>query len=265
MRLKQHSVTVILVLIFFTICFSPVSAQDKELFFLLDKITERFDSYPQNRSWKAMSIIKECEMNKQWQPEKTTIVKSIMKVADNESNNEILEAVETENGKTTDITKKVIEQDREQEEKAKKQPVKRRDKNETTMGFSLTELLPFAKEMRSKYSFRKLEDTAIEGNPVYVIEAKAKEKDVKLFEGKYYIDQSTYDVLKIHVNLSKNPIFVDEMDMEMNFKVLPEGIFVLKNFRTRASGGMLMMHIRMLIEQEFSDYEILPAVVKQQP
>ena len=96
--------------------------------------------------------------------------------------------------------------------------------------------------------------------PVFLVEAKAKEKDEKLFEGKYYIDQTTFDVLKIQVKPSKIPKFVDEMDIEMNFKVLPEGNLVIKSTKTRGSGRVLLIPFRQISEAEYSDYEIMHIV-----
>jgi hypothetical protein len=255
MKLKQYPAMIILILIYFTIGLSSVSAQDKDLVSLLDKITARIDSYPENLNWKAMCVSKQTEMNKQWQPEKTTTVKSIEKNINNESSNEILEAIETENGKSKDITAKMAKQAEAQREKGKKDAAKGKGKKEPESIYSA--FFPFTKETRAKYNFKKLDDSVFEGTPVFLIEAKAKEKDENLLEGKYYIDQKNYDVLKMQVKPSDLPKIVDEMEMEMNFKMLPEGLLVMKSMKMRGSGGLLVMHFRMIAEQEYSNYEIL--------
>jgi hypothetical protein len=254
MKLKQYSAMVIMVLAFFTIGLSPVSPQDKDLVPLLDKITARIDSYPKNLNYKAMCVSNETKMNKQWQPEQTITTKSIQKKINNEESNEILEAIETENRKSKDITAKIIKQAKKQREQGEKD-AKEKGRPEKENMYSA--YFPFTKEKRAKYNFQKLNDSVIEGRPVFLIEAKAKEKDEKLLEGKYYIDQKTYDVLKLEATPSKIPIFVKEMEMEMDFKVLPEGNLVVKRVKARADASLLVKHFRVITEVEYSDYEIL--------
>ena len=255
MKLKNYSAIVILFLICFMTGLSPVLAQGNELVSLLDRITERMDSYPENKDFKVVVVTKNIEMNKQWQPKKTTIIKSIVKTVDSEVNNEILEATETENGKTKDVTQKMIEQTEKQRERVQKNATKEKDENEADN--SVTALFPFREDKRTKYNFRKLDDSVIDEKPVYLIEATAKEKDEELYEGKFYIDKKNFDVLRIQVKPSKNPKFVKELDIEMHFEVLPEGYFVPRRSKTRVDGGFFFKRIRMIAEQEYFDYEIM--------
>jgi len=62
----------------------------------------------------------------------------------------------------------------------------------------------------------------------------------------------------MQVKPSEIPKMVDEMDMEMNFKMLPERILVMKSSKMRGSASMPVMHFRQISETEYSDYEILP-------
>ena len=56
---------------------------------------------------------------------------------------------------------------------------------------------------------------------------------------------------------SKNPKFVKELEMEMTLMILPGNHLVLRSSRARINGGIFIKHIRMISEDEYSDYEIL--------
>ncbi len=130
------------------------------------------------------------------------------------------------------------------------------DKSNRITTFYLCIVL-FSEEKRINYNFIKLEDSYIDGKPVYVIESKAKIRNAKLWEGKYYIDKDSFDVLKVNIKPSKNPKFVKELEMEMSFQVLSQGYFVLKKSRMKINGGIFIKHIRMTVEEEYSNYEII--------
>jgi hypothetical protein len=260
MHSRWYPVIIILALMCLTISSFSVFAQDKELVPLLDKIGSRIESYPKDKNWKATCVTKESKMSKQWQPEETRTTKSIVKVLNGQQSQEVLEAIELKDGKTKDVTKETAKQVEEQNEKMKNSAAKEKDKKKE--GDGLSDLFPFTKNKREKYNFKKCDETILDGAPVFLIEALAKEKDEKLLEGKYYVDQKTYDVLKIQVKPSKFPKLVDEIEMEMGFKVLPEGVLVMKNTKMKGSAGMLGMHMRMLAEAEYSDFQILPKDAK---
>jgi hypothetical protein len=244
-----------------SIYLSSAVAQDKDLALLIEKITAHIESYSNDKNWKATCLEKESKMNKQWQPEETRTTKSIAKVLGGEENLEIQEAIEIKDGKTKDVTKEAIKQAEEMREKMKRSAVKKNEKNKK--GDKIADLFPFARDKREKYNFKKLDDAVLDGVPVFLIEAMRKEKDEKLLDGKYYIDQKTFDILRIQGKPSKSPKLVDEIGMEMDFKVLPEGVLVFKNAKMKGSTGILGMHIRQFAEAEYSDYEILPSGTKE--
>jgi hypothetical protein len=256
MRFKCCAILLILVVTGTLISMSTAAAQDKDLALLMEKITVRIESYSNDKNWKAMCLEKESQMNKQWQPEETRTTKSIVKVLDGEENQEILEAMEIKDGKTKDVTKEAIKQAEKMREKMKKSAPKKNEKNKE--GDKIADLFPFARDKREKYNFKKLDDAVLDGAPVFLIEAMPKEKDEQLLDGKYYIDQKTFDVLRIQGKPSKIPKIVDEIEMEMVFKVLPENVLVMKSTKMRGSAGILGMHMRMLVEAEYSNFEILP-------
>ena len=255
MRLKRYFVLSVLVGFFFIKCLAPASAREEDLVPLLNKTAERMSSYPENDNWKARIITKNTEMDKEWQPTKTTTTTMLVKSVDNVLSSEVLKAEEIEDGNTKDITQEVAEQTQEQIERSNEQRAEQKSQEDTED--SSDPRFPFDEKKRAKLSFHRLDDTSINERPVFLIETVAKEKDETLFEGKYYIDQETYDVLKVQIRPSKNPMLVKELDMDIDFEVLPEGNRIERKSRTRVNGGPFFKHVRMIIEVEYFDIEIL--------
>jgi hypothetical protein len=254
-KIKRYFVIPVLVGYFFINVLAPASAQEEDLVPLLDKIAKRMNSYPENSNWKARIVTKNSEMDKQWRPKKTTITTAIVKAVDSMLRSEILKAVEIEGEITKDVTQKIAEQTKTQIERTNKETVAQKGQKET--GNSSDALFPFNENKRAKFEFSRLDDAAINERPVFIIEAVAKEKDEQLFEGRYYIDQKTYDVLKAQIKPSKNPKFVKDLDMDFDFEVLPEGNFIERRIRTRVNGGLFFKSVRMIVEVEYFDIEIL--------
>lgn len=287
MQIKQPIIIVVLVVTFFLIAPSLFSAQDDELVSLLDKITERIDSYPAYNNLKFMVVIKAFQADEQWRPiENLTTIRSVEKIIDNKANNEIVEFLKTKNGKTRDITQEYIKEmdqmlkdfenkdidkeignNKDIPEGAKKivlselEQVKKDMNNaEEKEGDEIDhEYLPFTKKNRAKYKFKKLGESVVDEAPVFIIEAKVIKKDKHLDEGKYYIDKETFDVLRFQGKPSKDTIpFFDVIDKEEQYILLPEGNFVRKSVKERMSADILGRNFgRLINETEYSDYEII--------
>jgi hypothetical protein len=241
---------------------SSVKAQETEQSQLLEKVVQKLDSYPKYENWKALVVTTLTRMDKNWKPQKVTIIDRIVNVTSQERNDEILKAVETEKGMTRDITQKYIKEMKERQEKARKEEEDRKKKGEKEeerdrREMKLEEFFPFSVRDRVNYEFAKLEDANFEGQPVFVLESKAKIKNENLWEGRYYISKESFDILKIEVQPSKNPKFVQELQIEMAFRILPQGYFVLRKIKTKINGGMFLKHIRMITEEEYTDFEII--------
>ena len=255
MKTKRCLIFCILVGYFFINGLAAASVRAEDLTPLLNMISKRMNSYPENNNGQYTILRKSTEMDKNWQPKKTTVTKTIEKVIDGMSSVEVLEAVEIEDGVTKDIKQEAIEQTKKQTERANKRRAEQKDEESTENASD--EFFPFSENRRAKFEFKRLNDDTINETPVFIIEAVAKEKDKDVFEGKYYIDQKTYDVLKARLKPSKNPIFVKEIDMEIDFQVLPEGHFVLRRSEVRVDGRFLFKRIRAITEEERFDYKIL--------
>ncbi|MFC1838486.1 hypothetical protein ACFL1N_02820 [Thermodesulfobacteriota bacterium] len=255
MKIKLYLIIPFLLGCLFINGLEPALAGDEDIAPLLEKITNRLNSYSDNSNWTYRIVNRITEMDKKWRPKKTTITTAIVKDANNMLTGELIKAEEIEDGITRDVTQKLAEQTKEQIESANKERAKNKDQEDTED--SSEAFLPFGENKKVKFKFNRLDDTTINKIPVYVIEAVAKEKDDQLFEGKYYIDRNTYDVLKARIKPSKKPRLVKELDMDIDFEVLPEGKFIRRRSRTRVNAGIIFKRFRAIIEEEYSDIKIL--------
>jgi len=237
-------------------------AQDGELNPLLDRIAERAKSHPEVKSWRAGAVTVVTEMDKNWKPKKTTRVRKTVAVTGSERSEKVLEALQTEKGVTKDITAEFIREAAEERRDAKDKPADSSTGNKDeqrgmSRSLSLEELLPFSEKARQSYTFVRLQDEVIEGRAVYVLESKAKIKGEKFWEGRCFISPESYDVLRVNLTISKNPKFVKELSTEIDFQVLPDGHFFIKKTWMKVDAGMVIKHIRMIVEEEYSDVEVL--------
>lgn len=241
--------------------YGSASAQDNGLGSILDRVAEKLDSYPKTENWKASVVSVITEMDKNWKPKKITRVRRTVRVTDKERSQEILEALETEKGVTKNITEKYKKEAEERQKKAKEAAEERErqktgEGNENRIELSGGDLLPFSKENRTKYEFTRLEDAEVDSQIVYVLESRAKTSDEKLWEGKYFISRASFDVLKLNLKPAKYPKFVKVLETEVSFQVLPDGQLVVRKSKFTVDGGMFIKHVRMVTEEEYSEFEI---------
>ena len=231
---------------------------------VVDKTTQRLESFPEMLHWRASVLSKKTEMDKDWKPKKETVVQKTVSMKGKTRQEKIQSAVEIEDGKHKDITQKYINQAYKDMQKRAREAKKARDKNNDDeedrrrhMELSLEEMFPFSERNRDNYDFALLEETTLEGIPVYVLDAKAKQRTKDFFDGKFYVDKETWDILRAELQLAKNPGPLKVMEMTMDFYVLPQGYFALKKIYVRIHVGLVVKNIRQEVVDEYSDYRIL--------
>jgi len=220
-------------------------AQDIHPF--LDKVAEKIKAYPEYKSWKASAVLTITKMDKNWRPEFVTVVTRNVKVTNGKREEEILKAVETKKGKTKDVTQKYAEEENE----------KNKDDESRGGSLSLDSLLPFSEKKRDQFDFRLSEGAALNGKPAVVLDFVAKVKDEKNWEGQFYFDPATHDLLQLEVKPSANPRMVKELEVGMTFDILQGRYLVLKSSRVKINGGIFIKHIRQVVEEEYSGFEVL--------
>ncbi|MCJ7589266.1 MAG: hypothetical protein MUQ00_15410 [Candidatus Aminicenantes bacterium] len=236
--------------------------EETDLASILDKVAEKTASYLPLESWKATVRSVQTKVDKNWKPEKVTNVQRIMTVRKEDYDEQILKADEVEKGRTKDITEKYAKDSRERLDKRRRKEAERKTKGKAAdegdrREMSLKEFFPFEQSRRADFTFSRLADATLDGRAALAIEVKARLKDEKNWEGTYLIAADSFDVLKVVLRPSKNPKFVKELEMEMTLMILPGNHLVLRSSRARINGGIFIKHVRMISEDEYSDYEIL--------
>ncbi len=234
-----------------------IAAQDGSDEFILGRVAERLTSYPemQNFEVNVISLIK--EMDKNWKPNKETKVEKWVRMHNGVRQEEILRAWETNKGRSSDVTAKMAEETRKQEEKAQTRREKGEPKAEgRRQSLSIEDMFPFSENKQKLYTFTRHSDSYVGRKSVYVIEARAKTRSKEFVEGMFSIDKRSFDVLQAKVHFAKNPTAVKRFEMEARFRVLEQGFLVLQWSRVRIHVGLIVKNIRIEAEEEYLDYTI---------
>ena len=231
---------------------------------LVKQVSDKMESYPEFKNWKALLISKTTKMSGRWQPQEVLLMKKDVQVVNDERTEKILEALVSKKGKTKDETQKYIKKARKEREKTerKKRKQKEKGKNEKvedkrSLSMSYEDMFPFDEEKREKYIFSRLPDSQVEGKTLNILVSQAREKGEKFWEGKYYIDPESFTILHIDLKPSKNPKHVKELRMQMEFAENSQGYFIFKKVRMKVDAGIIIKHIRMLVEEEYTNFEII--------
>jgi hypothetical protein len=212
------------------------------------------------KNWTAAATTKVTETDKKGNPEKVTAVTKTVRVKNGERDEDILKAVETEDGKATDITRKYAEEQRKRRDKERKRREEEAKKSGGKAGrrggsFDLDEIMPFSAAKRALYDFtlRPAED----GRPLVILEARAKVKSDKAWDGVYTIDPAAFDIVKAEVRPSKNPRFVKELWAEADIEAIAGKHLFITRTKFRIDGGIFIKHVRMIVEDAYTDVRIL--------
>ncbi len=238
-------------------------APQQDMAGLLDKLTQRVKASSDYKSWRASVVSTITKTDKNWTPEEVTVVtKSVRSSGEGEPVEEIVSALQTKKGKTTDITRKYTEERRKEMEKAKSRREKRKTDhsggNEQRSGaMALDEFLPFSEKRRGDYEFRLLESPVSAGPTVSVLEARAKVKSLRNWEGTFSFNPETDDLISVDLRPSQVPKMVKELAIQMEFEVLNGRFLVLKKMKFRVNGGIIIKHIRQIVEDVYTDFEVL--------
>ena len=264
MRQKLIVATSLLLGSAFLICAASAVLKTVDVDTVVAKTAQRLESFPEMLHWQASVLSKKIEMDKNWKPKKETVVQKTVLMKGETRQEKIQSAVEIENGKQKDVTQKYINQAYKDMQKRAREAKKSKDKNSDDeedrrrhMELSLEEMFPFSERNKDNYDFALLGETTLEEIPVYVLDAKSKQRTKDFFDGIFYIGKETWDILHAELQLAKNPGPLKVMEMKMDFYVLPQGYFALKKIYVRIHVGLVVKNIRQEVIDEYSDYRIL--------
>lgn len=238
-------------------------AQSDETARILDQAASRLEAFPELESWQALVTSSRVEMDKNWDPKKELVVRKRIHITGQNRREDVLEARETEKGITRDVTTEYRERVQQEEAEASEEPSDGSDEDGKgkRQGFTLTDdhLFPFSSKAREKYTFTRKEDSVWQGVPVLVLESRALTPEKELMEGRYYLDKENLVVMRAELRPSRLPRVVKTIEMELWFEVLPEGYLVVKKTRVRFEAALVIKRIRMLTEEDYSEYRVLDA------
>ena len=223
---------------------------------LLDGVAARLAAAFDYKLWTADSTTTITEFDRKGVTGKTTRVTKFVRMREGERDEDILKAVETEDGRTTDITAKYAEDSRARREKERQRRARGRGKGGRRSGaFDLDEIMPFASAKRAAFDFAVRTATADGGRSLVILEARAKVRDSKMWNGVYTIDPATFDIIKAEVRPSKNPTFVKELWAEADIEATGPHL-VLSRTRFKIDAGFLIKHVRMIVEDTYTNIRV---------
>ena len=250
-----------LILCWWGLAVSGLFAQSEDISRILDQASARLEAFPELDSWQALVTSSQIQMDRRWEPKKKLVVRKRIRISGENRREEVLEALETEKGRTRDVTAEYRERARKEEAEgdAESRSDSDRDHRKGRRGFTLTDenLFPFSEEARKNYEFIRNPDSDLQGIPVLVLESRAVAPKRERLEGRYYFDRENLVVLRAELKPSKVPGVLKTIEMDFWFNVLPEGYLVLKKTRIKLDAAVVVKRIRMLTEEEYSDYQVL--------
>jgi len=230
---------------------------------LLDKLSQKIESSFDYKNWRATIVSTITKTDKNWAPEEVMVVtKNVKSISEGETQEDILKALQTKKGKTTDITQKYAEERRKEREKSRKRRAEAKtnapaDDENGGGAMSLDEFLPFSKKKRGDFEFRRQDRPAAEGEKISALEVRARVKNPRNWEGTFYFDPETYSLKKVDLRPSQNPKMVKELMMEIEFEALNDRYLVLKRTLFKVNGGIFIKHVRQIVEEVYSNFEVL--------
>lgn len=192
-------------------------------------------------------------MTSKWETSKITSIEKTVSIYGDSTHEEIHQATEENKGKVKDITKKV----QAELQKAEKKQNQKKDNNkdeEGSMSLSLEELWMTEKD-RENYDYKLLPDTLINNRWAHSVEIEAHFDADSLYEGTYYIEKETYDLILVDIKPSKNPKMVKEMQLRFWFAPVKNNQLLLQRTWTKIYASLLIKKFRIIVDESYSNYQ----------
>lgn len=130
------------------------------------------------------------------------------------------------------------------------------DRERSGSSTSLAQLSPFHREQRAKYTFAPLPSASTAPDLVRVSFQPVGEKSDKLMIGDATIDPVSGELLSLSMRPSKNPRFVDQLYVELEFAAPTPAGRALSRISMKGRGGVLFLKKRFVVVTTFSDYRV---------
>jgi hypothetical protein len=224
-----------------------------DLDLLLVNVEARLEAGFAYKNWSAASVMTRTEYDRHGAVVKVTVARKNVRIVGRDRDEDILQATETEDGRTKDITADYAKESRKNREKERK----RRASGDKGRSLDLDEIMPFAAKRRPLYNFRLQPAEGESGRKPVVLTVQAKEKDSKLWDGTFWIDPATFDIVKADVRPSDNPAFVRELWAKADIGLVDGKYLFITRTVLKIDGGFLFVkNIRMMVEDVYTDVKI---------
>jgi hypothetical protein len=240
---------------------SAAPSSSPEALALVEKMAERIASYPKLESWQARAHATTSRMTSEWTPKSTTTSEKIVTVDGPYWSEEILSAVETEDGRTRDVTKKMRQEAADRAAKQRRSSPEERKADQSSRGrrsldMASDEIFPFGPERRAGYDFALEGQAELDGVPIVLLRSRSRVRSQEKLEGLYFVDPETFDVRRAELTLAKRPAPLKRMEIEFDFLVLPEGYHMFAKAVMRIHVGIIIKNIRVEAVETYRDFKI---------
>jgi len=166
--------------------------------------------------------------------------------------------VYTKGDLTHDEVVSILKKDELLSEKEIKERQKEIDKEERKKGKEEDSrgISPFEEKGEGKFEINLVREDSLGGRSAYVLSVNPKKKGKELLKGLYWIDKQNFRILKSELSPSKNPKFVKEMNIFIDFVEIEQGIFLPETFRIKGRGGFLFFKSNFEMKRTCQNYEL---------
>jgi hypothetical protein len=227
---------------------------------VVERVNAILLSAPEMNNWQARVLSTILEMDKNWQPKKKIIVEKLTSVENEKKTEKILSATEHEGDKTRNVTAQYQAEAakfRESHGSGEEEGGKRKGGRHRGLNLSHDEMFPFSEEKRKGYDFELNDGTLIDGQRIYALETRPKQKSSEFYEGTYSIHPETFDILRAKLRPAEMPGPLKLLEIDIGFERLPGGHLAVRTAKARVHVGLIIKNIRMETEEVYSEYVVL--------
>jgi len=114
----------------------------------------------------------------------------------------------------------------------------------------------FGPEERSHYTYELMPCDTVRGYPTYVLRIKPKSKKIDLVDGKIWLHNDSFEVVRLHLQPAKNPRFVKKATAIFEFDEIQPGLWLPFEIIIEAQAGFLFIKKDRRIHETWRDYQI---------
>jgi outer membrane lipoprotein-sorting protein len=114
----------------------------------------------------------------------------------------------------------------------------------------------FGPQGRVNYTYELMPPDTIRGVPAHVLRIKPNKKQRDLVDGKLWLHQGNFEVLRLHFRPAKNPPFVKNAAVIFEFDEVQPGLWLPSEIKIDAHAGFLFIQKNRQVHETWRDYQI---------